>query len=180
MLAYLLVGIAVFIVVLVIVIATQPTDFRITRSATMAASAAALFEQVNDFHDWQAWSPWAKMDPNAKNTFAGAAAGEGALFSWAGNSKVGEGKMTLVESCPSQLIRIKLEFLKPFQATNTAEFTFTPSGHQTVVTWSMTGKNNFMAKAFGLIINCDKMVGDQFEKGLANLNKVTTGQLAAK
>lgn len=180
MLIYILTAAAVVIAVLVIVIAMQPTNFRITRSAAIPAPASALFDQVNDFHHWQTWSPWARMDPNAKNTFAGAASGEGAIFSWAGNNKVGEGKMTLIESRPNQLIRIKLEFLKPFQATHAAEFTFTPSGNQTIVTWSMAGKNNFMAKVFVLIMNCDKMVGGEFEKGLANLKEVTTGELAAK
>jgi carbon monoxide dehydrogenase subunit G len=127
---------------------------------------------VNDFHNWQAWSPWAKMDPTAKNSFAGTPSGEGALFSWAGNNKVGEGRMTIMESRPSESIRIKLEFLKPFQATNTAEFTFQPTGEGTLVTWSMSGKNSFMAKAVVLVMNCDKMVGGQFEQGLANLKDV--------
>lgn len=115
------------------------------------------------------------MDPAAKNSYAGVPSGEGAMFSWAGNNKVGEGRMTLMESRPNELIRIKLEFLKPFQATNTAEFTFQPAGNGTQVTWSMSGRNNFMAKAFVLIMNCDKMIGGEFEKGLANLKDVTTG-----
>lgn len=177
MLIYLLIGLAVVIAVLVIVVAMQPTDFRITRSATISAPTAVVFAHVNDFHNWNAWLPWAKMDPAAKNSFAGAASGEGAIFSWAGNSKVGEGRMTLMESRPSELIRIKLEFLKPFQATNTAEFTFKPADDGTLVTWSMSGKNNFMAKAVVLLMNCDKMVGGQFESGLANLKDVTAGEM---
>lgn len=160
------------IVGLVILIAMQPTDFRITRSAAIPASAADIFEEVNDFHRWNAWSPWARMDPTAKNTFEGAASGEGAKFRWAGNNQVGEGRMTIMESRPVELIRIKLEFLKPFQATNAAEFTFKPSGDQTVVTWSMSGKNSFVSKAFVLVMNCDKMIGGQFEKGLENLKSV--------
>jgi hypothetical protein len=112
------------------------------------------------------------MDPVCKNTFEGAAAGTGAIFIWAGNKKVGEGRMTITESRPSELIRIKLEFLKPFKATNTAEFTFKSQGNQTLVTWSMSGKNNFMGKAFGLFVNCDKMVGGDFEKGLAAMKSV--------
>jgi len=104
------------------------------RAATISAPAAVIFSQVNDFHKWEAWSPWAKMDPAAKNTFEGAPAGTGAIFAWAGNYKVGEGRMTLTESRPNDLIRIKLEFVRPFAATSTAEFTFRPEGNQTAVT----------------------------------------------
>ena len=112
------------------------------------------------------------MDPNAKEVHEGPAAGAGAKMSWSGNNKVGEGSMTITESRPNDFVRFRLEFLKPFAATNTAEFTFKPQGNQTVVTWSMFGHNNFMGKAMGLIMNCDKMVGGQFEKGLAQLKSV--------
>jgi hypothetical protein len=179
MLIYIFGGIAVFVAILMIVIAMQPGKFRITRSLTIPAPATALFEQVNDFHKWQAWSPWARMDPTAKNTFAGASSGEGAIFSWVGNNQVGEGKMTLIESRPCESIRIKLDFLKPFQASHTSEFTFAPLGETTLVTWSMWGQNNFMAKAVVLVMNCDKMIGGQFEKGLINLREVTTSETAA-
>jgi hypothetical protein len=162
-----LIVIAALIVGLVIIVAMQPSDFRITRSTIIPAPAEDVFEEVNDFHKWNAWSPWARMDPSAKNTFEGSASGEGAIFHWAGNNQVGEGRMTILESQP-----VKLEFLKPFQATNAAEFTFKPSGDQTVVTWSMSGKNSFVSKAFVLVMNCDKMVGGQFEKGLENLKSV--------
>jgi polyketide cyclase/dehydrase/lipid transport protein len=127
---------------------------------------------VNDFHNWEAWSPWAKLDPAAKATFEGPSAGTGAIFKWAGNKEVGEGSMTITESRPSDLIRIKLEFLRPFEATNSAEFTFKPEGNRTAVTWSMEGKNNFIAKAVCLFMNMDKMVGGQFEQGLAQMKDV--------
>jgi hypothetical protein len=163
---------AVIVVVFVAVVAMRPAEFRIWRSATIAAPAPDLFAQVNDFHNWEAWSPWAKLDPTMKQTYEGAPAGSGAIYSWAGNGKVGEGRMTVTLSHPSDLIRINLEFLKPFKATNIAEFTFKPEGNQTVVTWSMSGRNNFMLKAFGLFMNMDKMVGGDFEKGLANMKSV--------
>ena len=172
MFKYLLLGLAAIVVVFLIVAALQPADFRIARSATIAAPASAVFEQLNDFHKWNDWSPWAKLDPNAKNTFEGAPAGVGASFAWAGNHEVGEGRMTITESKPGELVRMKLEFIKPFAATNTAEFTLKPEGDQTAVTWSMTGRNGFMGKAMGLIINCDKMVGGQFEQGFANLKAI--------
>ena len=160
------------VVVFVIVVAMQPADFHVTRSATINAPAAGVFAQINDFHLWEAWSPWAKIDPACRNTFEGPTAGAGAKFSWAGNKKVGEGRMAILESRAGELIRIHLEFLKPFKATNTTEFVFKPQAGQTVVTWSMFGKNNYVSKAFSLFVNCDKMIGGDFEKGLANLRAV--------
>ncbi len=172
MLISILIAVAIIIVVLVIFIATRPNDFRITRAAAVSAPAQVVFAQVNDLHQWEAWSPWAKLDPAAKGTYEGPGAGVGAIFRWAGNNKIGEGSMTITESRPGELVRFNLEFLKPFKGTNTAEFTFKSEGQQTTVTWSMFGKNNFMSKAFGLIMNCDKMVGGHFEKGLADLKSV--------
>jgi hypothetical protein len=162
----------VVVVVLAVIIALQPAHYRIERSATVSASPQTVFAQVNDFHNWQAWSPWAKLDPSMKQTFEGAAAGTGAIYTWAGNREVGEGRMTMTESRPNDLIRINLEFLKPFAATSTTEFTFKPEGNQTAVTWSMTGENNFLAKGFHLFMNMDKMVGGDFEKGLAHMKSV--------
>ena len=172
MLPYLLIGIAVLVVLLIVMVALQPSDFRIMRATTISAPAAMVFAQVNDFHKWAAWSPWEKMDPALKKTFAGAPAGTGAGYSWVGNKKVGEGRMTILGSRPDDLIRIKLEFLKPFPAINLTEFTFRPDGDQTAVTWSMTGKNNFFFKAFGLLMSMDKMVGKDFEKGLASMKSL--------
>lgn len=178
MLKKILIALAVIVIVFVIVVALQPAGFRIVRSTTIAAPAPKVFEQVNDFHKWDGWSPWAKLDPAMKTTFDGAPAGTGAIYSWSGNNDVGEGRMTLTESRPNELVQIKLEFIKPFAATNTTEFTFKPEADKTMVTWSMFGTNNFMAKAFGLFMNMDKMVGGDFEKGLAQLKSVaeTTGK----
>jgi len=167
-----LIGLAVIVVVFVVIVALQPSEFRVVRSATISAPPPAVFAEVNDFHRWEAWSPWAKLDPAAKNSFDGPAAGTGAIFNWSGNNEVGEGSMTITESRPSDLVRIKLDFTKPFEATNTTEFTFKPEGNQTVVTWSMFGTNNFIAKAFCLFNSMDKMVGGQFEKGLASMKSI--------
>ncbi len=172
MVAKILIALAAILVILVIVVALQPSDFRIQRSVTIAAPPSVVFAQVNDFHKWEAWSPWAKLDPVAKNTFEGPTEGVGAGFRWAGNNQVGEGAMAILDSRPGELVRIKLEFLKPFQATNTAEFTFAPEGNGTRVTWAMFGQNNFMGKAMSLVMNCDKMVGGQFEQGLASMKAV--------
>src|SRR5712691_6045307 len=181
MLKIFLIALAVIVVVFLSVVAMQPSDFRISRSATIAAPPEAVFAQVNGLHNWEAWSPWAKLDPAAKNTYEGPAAGVGAAFTWAGNNKVGEGRMTITESRPNESVRFKLDFLKPFKATNTAEFTFKPEGNQTAVTWSMVGQNNFMAKAVHLFVNMDRMIGDKFEKGLAQMKSITeAGQPAGR
>ena len=161
--------IVVVAVVFIVVVALQPANFRIARSTTIGASADVVFAQVNDFHKWDAWSPWAKLDTAMKTTFSGPDAGKDASYAWKGNKQVGEGRMTILESKPGELVRIKLEFLKPFQATNTAEFTFKPEGGKTTVTWAMTGTNNFMFKAVNLIMNMDKVLGGQFEQGLAQM-----------
>jgi Polyketide cyclase / dehydrase and lipid transport len=160
------------IAVFLVVVALQPTDFRITRKAVIAAPPAAVFAQINDFHKWDAWSPWAKLDPNAKNSFEGPESGVGSKFSWSGNNEVGEGSMKITASKPGESVLMDLVFTKPFAATNVTEFTMKPEGGGTEVTWSMSGKNNFMGKAVGLFMNCDKMVGTQFEQGFANLKGV--------
>jgi hypothetical protein len=128
-----------------------------------------VFGWVNDVRRFQDWSPWAKLDPNCQITFSGPAAGEGAAWAWDGNKKVGTGRATVTASRLAELVALRLEFLKPFEATNTAEFTFRPEGNGTVVTWSMTGTNNLFFKIFGLFVDCEKMVGKDFERGLANL-----------
>jgi len=153
-------------------VALQPSHYQVERSATIAAPPATVFAQVNDFHKWEAWSPWAKIDPKMKQSFEGAPAGTGAIYSWAGNSDVGEGRMTITDSRPSELIKIKLEFIKPFAAVDATDFTFTPQGNQTAVKWTMSGDKNFLMKAFTLFGNMDKMVGDDFEKGLKQMKAV--------
>jgi uncharacterized protein YndB with AHSA1/START domain len=172
MLIKILIALAVIVIVVVVVVAARPPEFRVARTARIAAPPPAVFAQVNDFHKWDGWNPWAKLDPAMKQSYEGAPAGAGAVYTWAGNSHAGEGRMTLTESRPSDLIRIKMEFLEPFENTSTAEFTFRPEGDHTVVTWSMEGRNNFMAKAIHLVMNMDRMIGGQFEKGLADMKAV--------
>ena len=157
------------VTVLAVVVASRPSQFRIERTTVIAAPPSAVFAQVNDFHRWGGWNPWAKLDPEMTQTFDGAPAGVGAVYTWAGNRNVGEGRMTITESRPNELIRVRLDFLKPLPNTSTAEFTFRPQGNQTAVTWSMTGTNNFMAKAIHLVINMERMIGGQFDRGLADM-----------
>lgn len=172
----LFVGLLVFLGVFAAVVATRPDDFRVTRSLLISAPADRVFQQVNDLHKWEAWSPWAKLDPNGKTSYAGPASGAGAAFSWDGNSQVGEGTMTITESRPTQFLQFRLDFRRPMTATNTAEFVFAPQGDQTKVTWTMYGRNNFLGKAVSLVMNCDKMIGGQFETGLAQLKAVAEAE----
>ena len=172
MLKKILIALVILVAILLVIIARQPAAFRISRSMVMNASPVKVFAQVNDFHNWEAWSPWAKLDPESKVTFEGAESGQGAIFKWAGNDKVGEGRQEIIQSKSAEFVRIKIDFIKPFPASNDVEFTFQPEGNETMVTWSMSGKNNFLAKAVTLVIDCEKMVAPDFEKGLANLKAV--------
>lgn len=167
-----LLALAFIALLLVIIIAGRPDEFTVSRSANISAPPEKVFPHVNDLHQFQEWSPWAKLDPACKTNFEGPSSGDGASFSWSGSKKVGEGRMTITESKPNELVRFRLDFLKPFQATNAAAFQFQAAGGQTVVTWSMTGKSNFFFKIFGLFVNCDDMIGKDFEKGLAALKTV--------
>ena len=155
--------------ILAVTVALQPADFSVQRSTTIAAPPATVFGLVNDFHQWEKWSPWAKLDPAMKTTFEGSESGAGAIYTWVGNSDVGEGKMTILESRAPEQVGIELEFIKPMAATNTSEFSFKPEGDGTTVTWTMAGKNNFIGKAFCLFVDMDAMVGADFEKGLASM-----------
>lgn len=168
LLALVIAGFAVYV-------AMQPDEYRIDRSATMAASPAAVFKQVNDFHKWDAWSPWVKIDPNCKVEFDGPTSGEGAIFRWDGNEEVGQGSMTILESKPNELVRIELAFVKPMEDKATTEFTLKPDGDKTVTTWSMYGKRNFVGKAVCSIMNMEKMIGGKYEEGLASMKKIVEG-----
>jgi hypothetical protein len=177
MLTYILLGLLALVVLLLIVVALQPGSFRIERTAKISSAPGEVFALVNDFRKWQAWSPWENIDPKLERKYSGAAAGTGAVYDWSGNGEVGQGQMSIVESRPDELIGIRLEFFKPFKGVNTTEFTFVPVGHrQTQVTWSMHGPKNFLAKALHMVLSMEKMIGGQYEKGLANLESVVTGQ----
>ena len=162
-----LIGVAVVVVLLVLVILTRPATFHIERSTLVAAPPENVFAQVNDFRAWAAWSPWEKLDPQMKKSFEGPPAGVGAKYAWSGNDKVGEGRMTIEKSDKPSTVGVKLEFLKPFESTSATTFTFAPAPGGSKVTWAMDGDNNFMAKAASLFMDMDKMIGPDFDKGLA-------------
>lgn len=179
MLKLILILLFIAIIAFAIYASMQPDEFRITRSTRMHVPPQVPFDLVNDFHKWANWSPWAKLDLSAKNIFEGPPVGTGSTFRWDGNRHVGAGVMTIEESHPSDLIKIRLEFFKPMKAVNTSEFTFKPEGDQTLVTWSMYGKNNFIGKVMNIIMNCDKMVGGMFEKGLASMKAIAENKGAS-
>jgi uncharacterized protein YndB with AHSA1/START domain len=154
------------------VVALRPARFQVSRSAVIAGPPATVFPHVNELPKWKAWSPWQRLDPDAKNTFSGPESGVGSSMAWEGNNQVGSGRMTVTESATDNRVVFRLDFEKPFRATHTAEFTFAPEGAGTRVTWTMTGNNGFMGKLVSLFMNCDKMIGAQFEAGLANLDEV--------
>lgn len=175
----LLVGVGAVVALLLLVVVTRPSTFHIERSTTIAAPPDAAFAQVNDFRAWNAWSPYEKLDPDMKKTFEGPAAGVGSSYGWSGNDKAGEGRMTITTSDAPSRIAIRLEFSRPFAATNTATFTFAPQGSGTKVTWAMDGANGFVAKAFSLFVDMDMLVGGDFERGLAAMKAIVEGSAKA-
>jgi uncharacterized protein YndB with AHSA1/START domain len=156
------------IAIMLVLAMRKPATFRLERSTTIKAPPEKIFPFVNDFHRWMTWSPWEKMDVELKRSYGGADSGKGATYGWEGK-KAGTGGMAIIEAKPSSKILIKLDFIKPFEAHNTAEFTFTPQGDGTRVDWAMFGPNIFMARLMSTVINTDKLIGKDFERGLAAL-----------
>ena len=175
MLTKILLVLAVLVLVLVGVVALRPSEFRVTRTGMVPGSPSISFAQVNDFHKWDAWSPWARIDQGMKQTYEGSPSGKGAIYTWSGNSQVGQGRMEIVESRSNEVIRIDLQFLKPFPGNCPTEFTFIPQGGDTQVTWTMSGRHTFVPKAVSLFLSMDQMIGKQFEQGLAQLRDVCEG-----
>ena len=169
------VGILLLVVLAAVLVsaAFQPDTFRVQRAATIDAPSEKVFGYISDFHRWGAWSPWEKMDTTMKRSYSGADSGAGAVYEWQGNSKVGVGRMEITEAPAPSRVAIKLDFLKPFEAHNVATFTLEPrDGGATNVTWTMDGPTPYMAKVMHLFFNMDRMVGRDFEAGLANLKTV--------
>ncbi|MBC8055450.1 MAG: SRPBCC family protein [Rhizobiales bacterium] len=152
---------------------TKPDTFNVQRSTTIKAPPEKIFAVVNDFQRWTEWSPWEKLDPAMKRTLGGPANGKGATYAWEGNSKAGQGRMEIIESVPSSKVGIQLDFIKPFEANNVAEFTMTPQGDATQVNWVMRGPTPFVSKLMQVFVDLDTMIGKDFEEGLANLKALT-------
>jgi uncharacterized protein YndB with AHSA1/START domain len=171
--AIIAVVLAIAIAVVLILAATKPNTFSVRRAATVKAPPEKIFSLINDFHQWGNWSPWENKDPAMKRTYSGATSGKGAVYAWDGNKNVGTGRMEILDASSPSKIVIKLDFFKPFEAHNTAEFTMLPQGDATNVNWVMHGPAVFMSKVMQVFINMDNMVGKDFETGLANLKRVT-------
>ncbi|MFC5741757.1 SRPBCC family protein [Dyella tabacisoli] len=161
------------IIALLVYASTRPDTFRVQRTATIKAAPEKIFALINDFHAWSSWSPYEKLDPNMTRAIGGSASGQGAMYEWDGNKKAGKGRMEIIESSPSSKIAIKLDFIRPFEGHNTAEFTLEPRDGGTQVTWSMYGPSPFMSKLIGIFMNLDTLIGKDFEAGLSNLKANT-------
>ena len=172
MLKTILIAIPIIVVGFIIIVAMQPSTYRVTRSVVIAAPQEAVFPHMNELKKWEAWNPWGKADPNMKLIYGGPTSGVGANYSWAGNNEVGEGRATITESRPSESVKYNMEFFKPMSASSEMEFTFKPQGNQTEVTVTVTGEKNFMTKAFCLFRSMDNMIGGKFEKAFADLKAI--------
>lgn len=178
MLVYILIGVAVAIVGLLAFASTKPNRMTVTRELVIPSSPEKIFPHVVDLHKWNDWSPWAKIDPNAKITYSGTEKGTGASMAWDGNKDVGAGSITITDNAPDKVINIRLDFIKPFKGTSDVRFDFVPGIGGTNVRWTMDSKNNMISKVMSCFIDCEKMIGDQYDKGLNNLKSVVEKQAA--
>ena len=153
--------------------ATKPDTFRVERSTSIKAPPEKIFPLIDDFHRWSSWSPFEKLDPAMKRTFSGSPNGSGAAYEWEGNAKAGAGRMEIRDASPGSKVTIQLDFIKPFEGHNVAEFALEPQGDSTKVTWAMHGPNRYFAKVMHLFFDMDGMVGRSFDEGLANLKALT-------
>ncbi len=169
--------IAILLVVLIVGVlifaSTKPDTFTVQRSAAIKAPVEKIFAVIDDFHRWPDWSPWEKLDPAIKRTLGGPANGKGATYAWEGNGKAGAGRMEIIESAPASKVGIQLDFIKPFEGHNIAEFTLTPQGDGTQVSWVMRGPTPFVSKLMQVFMSLDRVIGKDFEEGLANLKALT-------
>jgi len=145
--------------------------FEFSRSTSIAAPPSVVHALINDFHRWEAWSPWEDVDPGMHRAHSGSDSGVGARYEWQGNRKAGKGSMEITRSTPDR-IGIDLRFLKPFKADNEIEFTLTPVGEGTTVDWAMRGNNTGLTALFTRFMPTEKLVGQDFDRGLARLKRV--------
>ncbi len=155
--------------------ATRPDTFRVERATSIKAPPEKIFALINDLHRYGSWSPWEKLDPAMTRVYSGSANGKGAVYEWDGNAEVGKGRLEITESSPPSKVILKLDYVKPFEAHNTVEFTLQGKGDSTDVTWATYGPNPYIAKVMGLFFNMDRVIGGMFEQGLANLKTIAEG-----
>ncbi len=169
MLKVVLLTLAVPVAVVLVLAAMKPDSFRVQRVASIKAPPDRIFPLVNDFNRWRAWSPYENKDPAMTRRLSGAAAGKGAVYEWSGNNEVGKGRMEIADAAAPSRVVLKLDFVEPFEAHNVVEFTILPQGDATEVRWDMRGPTPYLAKIVHLFVDMDRMVGRDFEAGLANL-----------
>ncbi len=167
-----LIIIAIVILAVLAMALARPNEFSVVRSADFKASPARIFAALNDFKNWTSWSPWEGKDLNLQRNYSGASSGKGAKYAWIGNKQVGEGNMEITRSTPNTSIELDLNFVKPFKAANVTEFTLVPKGDTTKLIWEMRGPTPFMMKIMHVFMDFDKIIGKDFEQGLANLKSV--------
>ena len=165
--------VTIILAVIVGLALNMPDSFAVQRVVTIKAPPEKIIPLIADFHQWGSWSPWEVLDPNMQRTFSGAASGKGAVYNWKGNSKVGEGRMEIIDLAAPSKVVIKLDFLHPMEAHNVTEFTLAQQGDSTTVTWNMSGPMPFISKVMSVFMNMDKMIGPDFEKGLAKMKTVS-------
>lgn len=172
------IGIAVVVILAAILglAATKPDTFTVQRVATIKAPPEKIMPLISDFHNWTKWSPWEHLDPAMQRTFAGPASGKGAIYTWKGNSDVGEGRMEITDLAAPNKVIIKLDFIDPFESSNVTEFTLAPQGDSTTVTWNMTGPMPFISKIMSVFASMDGMIGPDFEKGLGKMKTVAEAE----
>ena len=173
MLKYIGIAVAVLVGGFLVYAVTRPDSFRVQRSATIKAPPEKIFPHINDFQRWSAWSPYEKKDPAMKRTLSGAPSGKGAVYEWDGNKEIGQGRMEITESAAPSQVTLKLDFNRPFEAHNVVDFTLEPRGDATQVTWAIHGPSPFISKVMGIVFDVDKMVGKDFEAGLADLKAIS-------
>lgn len=161
--------VAVLIVGVLAFTLAKPNTFRIERTATINAPPEKVFPLIDDFHNWTQWSPWENVDPSLKRSYSGAPRGQGAIYAWEGNDKVGSGRMEITQSAAPSKVILRLEFIKPFAAVNTTEFTVTPNAAGSTVSWAMFGPSSFMHKFMSTMFNMNDLLAKQFDSGLANM-----------
>ncbi len=175
-----LVGVVALVAVLLIMAAAKPSTFRVQRSLSLRVPPERIYPLIADFHNWTAWSPYEALDPEMKKTYSGARSGLGAVYEWAGNSKAGAGRMEVTDTSFPWKITIKLDFLKPFKGHNVADFALTSQDGATNVTWAMYGPVPFLAKLMTIFVSMDKLLGKEFEAGLANLKSAVENESRAQ
>lgn len=180
MIKKLLLGLVAVIAIILVVASFQSDEMKVTRAAVIPAPPAAVFAVVNDFSKWMSWSPWSGLDPEMKHRLEGPTQGVGAKFHWEGNMECGAGTSNLTASKPDEYVHMRIDMTRPMEGSSEVQFTFAPEGAGTKVTWVMQGKKPFIGKIMGLFLDCEKMCGNDFEKGLANLAKIVAGGPAVK